>query len=223
MGEYLVAPIGRQLGYLMYCNSNVENLRNQVEKLKGGLQGLIDEAKRNGEDIRADVQNWLDEITAEVERLNDNVAVNKRCYPNWSCHRYRIRGVGKTTLVKQVGKGAKEDKLFGQVVMAVVTQIPNIKNIQEQIADMLGLKFSETTDSGRAAGLRGTCVNTPNLNVVAREVAGKCGGLPIALVTVGRALGDKDIEEWKKAAQKLKESKPTNEQDADLITRCSHA
>ncbi|KAF8395846.1 hypothetical protein HHK36_019800 [Tetracentron sinense] len=363
MGEYLVpvAPIGRQLGYLIHYNSNVENLTDQVEKLKrkrNGVQRLIDAAKRNGEDIRDDVKDWLtkiDEITEEVETLNDNVVA-----PNWSS-RYRISkkakkntfiieelqrdgefnsvsfptpppgieaiptrdfmvfkstewatkeimealkddniniiglygvgGVGKTTLVKQVGKQAKEYKLFDQVVMAVVSQPPEIKNIQEQIAEMLGLKFSEMTESVRAGRLSarltnekrsliimddvwerldldaigipfggdckdckillttrsqdvcnamgsrtrkiglnalseeeswalfqinaGTCVNTPDLNVVAREVAGKCGGLPIALVTVGRALVDKDLEEWKKAARRLKESKPTNEQDVD--------
>ncbi|KAF8411929.1 hypothetical protein HHK36_004487 [Tetracentron sinense] len=363
MGDYLVAPIGRQLGYLIYYNCNIENLRNQVEKLKRtrhGVQRLVDAARRNGEDIRADVQEWLtkiDEITAEVERLNDNVVA-----PYWSW-RYRISreakektfaindlqkdenfdsvsfpapppgieaipaedfmvfkstemamkeimealkddtiniiglygvgGVGKTSLVKEVGKRAKQYKLFDEVVMAVVTETPTIKNIQEQIADMLGLKFSETTDSGRAGRLSarlknekmvlvimddvwarldlaaigiplrgdrdhngckiilttrgqdvcnamgsqtkkiclnalseqeswalfkinaGTCVNTPSLNVVAMEVAGRCGGLPIALITVGRALGDKDLEEWKKAARKLKESKPTNEQDVE--------
>ncbi|KAF8395844.1 hypothetical protein HHK36_019798 [Tetracentron sinense] len=323
MGDYLVAPIARQFGYLIYYNSNIENLRKEVEKLKNtrdGVQGLVDAAERNVEEIRADVRKWLidtDNIIEKVGMWNENVIVNG-CCPDCSWH-YRISkeakkkildidelqkngkfdsvsfpapppgidaisagdfmlfkstestmdqimealkddnvniiglnavgGVGKTTLVQEVGKRAKEEKLFDEVVMAVVSKHPDIKKIQEQIADMLGLKFSETTDLGRAGQLterlangkriliimddvwarldlaavgipfgndhKGTCVNTPDINVVAMEVAKRCGGLPMLLVTVGRALVDKDLDEWKKAARKLKESKPINEQDVD--------
>ncbi|TXG49631.1 hypothetical protein EZV62_025506 [Acer yangbiense] len=63
-------------------------------------------------------------------------------------------GVGKTTLVEKVAWQAKEDKLFDVVVMAEVTEKPDIKNIQAQIADELGLKFHEESLSGRAARLR---------------------------------------------------------------------
>ncbi|KHN41000.1 Putative disease resistance protein [Glycine soja] len=44
-------------------------------------------------------------------------------------------GSGKTTLVKEVGKKVEELKLFEKVVMATVSQTPNIRSIQEQIAD----------------------------------------------------------------------------------------
>ncbi|KAF8395849.1 hypothetical protein HHK36_019803 [Tetracentron sinense] len=365
MCDCLVPHIKRQLGYFFCYNSNIENLRKEVEKLRNTrdeVQGLVDAAERNVEVIRADVRKWLtdtDNIIEKVGIWNENVIVNKRSFNGWcpDCSwRYRISkeaknnildidelqsdrtkfdcvsfpapppgieaisadgftsfkstesaldqimealkdsnvniiglygvgGVGKTTLVKQVGKRAKENKLFDEVPMAVVSHPPDIKKIQEQIADMLGLKFSETTEFVRAGRLSkrltngkrilvilddlwerldletvgipqgckiilttrsqnvctemgsqtkiclnalseeeswamfkryaGICVNTPNFNDVAREVAGKCGGLPLALVIVGRALGDKDLDEWKKAARKLKESKPINEQDVD--------
>ncbi|PPD73531.1 hypothetical protein GOBAR_DD29542 [Gossypium barbadense] len=52
-------------------------------------------------------------------------------------------GVGKTTLVREVVRQVKEDKLFDSVVMAVVTHTPDVQKIQDQIADMLGLKFEE--------------------------------------------------------------------------------
>ncbi|KAF8391545.1 hypothetical protein HHK36_023851 [Tetracentron sinense] len=61
----------------------------------------------------------------------------------------------------------------------------------------------------------GQGVDSPPLNVVAREVAKHCGGLPLALVTVGSALGGEDLQEWKKAALKLKEFKPTDNEDVD--------
>ena len=62
-------------------------------------------------------------------------------------------GVGKTTLMKQVAKQAEEDKLFHKVVMALnISQTPNIPEIQEKNARMLGLKFKSKED--RAGCLR---------------------------------------------------------------------
>ncbi|KAJ7973523.1 Disease resistance protein [Quillaja saponaria] len=59
-------------------------------------------------------------------------------------------GVGKTTLVKQVANRAQEYHLFDVVVMVAVSQNPDLKIIQGQIADMLGLVFEEETEMQRA-------------------------------------------------------------------------
>ncbi|KAL5809771.1 hypothetical protein ACOSQ3_030462 [Xanthoceras sorbifolium] len=67
---------------------------------------------------------------------------------------YGMGGVGKTTLVKRVVGQAIEDKLFDVVVMAEVTEIPDIRKIQGQIADELCLRFQEESLPGRAARLR---------------------------------------------------------------------
>ncbi|KAF3457380.1 hypothetical protein FNV43_RR02037 [Rhamnella rubrinervis] len=70
LSEYTVTPIARQLGYLFYYQSNLENLRTQVQKLKDAKERLehsIDEAKRNGEEIEADVLNWI----SRVDRISD--------------------------------------------------------------------------------------------------------------------------------------------------------
>ncbi|KAI7990980.1 Disease resistance protein [Camellia lanceoleosa] len=50
-------------------------------------------------------------------------------------------GVGKTTMVKHVAKRVEEEKLFNKVAMAVVSQEPNLKQVQIGIAEMLGLKL----------------------------------------------------------------------------------
>ncbi|MBJ4073154.1 50S ribosome-binding GTPase, partial [Salmonella enterica subsp. enterica serovar Corvallis] len=63
-------------------------------------------------------------------------------------------GVGKTTIVKAIAKKALEMKLFKVVVMATVTRNPEIKTIQGQIADMLGMTLEEETEMGRAGQLR---------------------------------------------------------------------
>ncbi|KAI4353812.1 hypothetical protein L6164_002738 [Bauhinia variegata] len=63
-------------------------------------------------------------------------------------------GVGKTTLVKEVAKKAREMKLFTELVMATVTRNPEIKSIQGKIADMLGMTLEEESEMGRAGQLR---------------------------------------------------------------------
>ena len=188
-------------------------------------------------------------------------------------------GIGKTTMAREVAKRAKDDKLFDEVVMAVVSQNRDLSKIQGQIADMLGLELKRESEGGRAEqlysrlqdiksvlvilddvwdaldldlvgipfggqhnrckilltsrseeactqmkaqkifpikvlpdeeawnlfkGMAGNCINTPGLHPIAKEVAKECGGLPVAIVTIGRALENKGIDEWIAALQQLK-------------------
>jgi len=193
---------------------------------------------------------------------------------------YGMGGVGKTTLVKEVGRRAKELHLFDEVLIATVSQNPNVTDIQDQMADSLGLRFDEKSKKGRAdrlwqrlqgkkmliilddvwkvinmeeigipfgdahrgckilltTRLKDICsymecqpivllsllseneawalfkINAglhdedSTLNTVAKKVARECKGLPIALVTVGRALRDKSAVEWEVAFKELKNS-----------------
>jgi adenylate kinase len=57
-------------------------------------------------------------------------------------------GVGKTTLVKEVGRKAKELQLFNEVLMATVSQNLNVTDMQDQMADSLGLHFDEKSKEG---------------------------------------------------------------------------
>ncbi|KAI8003606.1 Disease resistance protein [Camellia lanceoleosa] len=198
-------------------------------------------------------------------------------------------GVGKTTMVKEVAKRAKEEKLFDEVVMAVVSQSPNERKIQGEIGDSLGLKFEEETERGRAnrlcerlrrtkrilvilddvwerlelndigipfgEGHRGckilltsrfdnvcndmnaqkkftvevltkteawnlfeemagisndTSHTSTDLYITQKKVANECGCLPIAIVTVARALKDKDEQSWNSALLQLSKSMVKN-------------
>ncbi|KAG6790596.1 hypothetical protein POTOM_006754 [Populus tomentosa] len=189
---------------------------------------------------------------------------------------YGMGGVGKTTLVKEVGRKAKElQPPLDEVLMATVSQNPNVIDIQDRMAEKLGLEFKEKTKEGRAdrlwkrlqgkkmliilddvwkhidlkeigipfgvdhrgckilltTRLKGICSSMgcePKVllsplpekeawdlfrinaglpdSTVAREVAGECQGLPLALVTVGRALRDASALQWESASRQLKES-----------------
>ncbi|OMO99051.1 Disease resistance protein, partial [Corchorus olitorius] len=67
---------------------------------------------------------------------------------------YGMGSVGKTTLLEEVVRQAKKDKLFEWVVMVPITQNPVILTIQDQIAELLGLKLEDKTVEVRAHRLR---------------------------------------------------------------------
>ncbi|XP_021676765.2 disease resistance protein At4g27190 [Hevea brasiliensis] len=198
-------------------------------------------------------------------------------------------GVGKTTLVKEVIKRAQEGRLFATIAMVVVSQTVDVKKIQDQIAERLGLKLKEISNEQDRVSLlharlknenkvliilddlwarldlatvgipfghdyasckimvttrrRQVCdamvdkrsvtakiipinilsekeswvllkknvgddIESPTLNSLAKEIIRECGGLPITLVTVGRAMRGKDPDEWRVAVEKLKKSQP---------------
>ncbi|XP_058211572.1 uncharacterized protein LOC131323744 [Rhododendron vialii] len=87
--EYLIDPIGRQFGYLVYYNTNLESLRNQVKMLeerrdKGQL--LVNEAKRKGEVIGPEVEVWMERVVGPSSKANhilDERQPNKECLNGW--------------------------------------------------------------------------------------------------------------------------------------------
>ncbi|PNX59841.1 disease resistance protein, partial [Trifolium pratense] len=58
---------------------------------------------------------------------------------------YGLGGVGKTTLLQEIFEISKQHKLFDTIVTTNVTNDPDIKTIQGEIADLLGLRFDEET------------------------------------------------------------------------------
>ncbi|KAJ6996087.1 disease resistance protein [Populus alba x Populus x berolinensis] len=229
VAELLVVPIKRQIGYVIDCNANIQNLKNEVEKLtdaKTRVIHSIEEARRNGEEIEVDVENWLTSVHGVIEGGGGVVGdeSSKKCFmglcPDLKI-RYRLGkaakkelsvvvdlqekgkfdgvsyraapsgigpvkdyeafesrdsvvnaivdalkdgavnmvgvygmgGLGKTTLVLKVAEQVKEGRLFDKVVLAVVSHTPDIRRIQGEIADGLGLKLDAETDKGRASQL----------------------------------------------------------------------
>ncbi|XVF57353.1 hypothetical protein PTKIN_Ptkin06aG0198400 [Pterospermum kingtungense] len=66
---------------------------------------------------------------------------------------YGKAGVGKTTLVNEVGRQLQKNKIFHWVVKATVTRSPHIEKIQDQIAETLGLNLQEKSINTRARRL----------------------------------------------------------------------
>ncbi|EOY20362.1 NB-ARC domain-containing disease resistance protein [Theobroma cacao] len=66
---------------------------------------------------------------------------------------YGMGGVGKTSLVNEVARQVQEVKLFDSVVTITVAQTPDIQKIQENIAELLGLRLEDKTIDARARRL----------------------------------------------------------------------
>ncbi|KAA8517298.1 hypothetical protein F0562_017591 [Nyssa sinensis] len=195
-------------------------------------------------------------------------------------------GVGKTTMVEEVKTIARNENLFDEVAMTLVSKTPDVFKIQREFADMLGLILVEDSIQVRAKRLHARLTNgnrilvilddvwggidlrevgipltgenkkckvvltsrlqrvcsdmeihnnfivqvlaeqeawdlfkemagnsvdsTTDLHHIAKEVAKECGGLPIALVTVGKALKNKEKHAWNDALRQLRRSAVTN-------------
>ncbi|XP_058742963.1 probable disease resistance protein At1g52660 [Vicia villosa] len=63
---------------------------------------------------------------------------------------YGRRGSGKTALVKAVSEKVKYLNIFSEVLFATATQNPNIRTMQDEIADSLNMKFDRNSETGRA-------------------------------------------------------------------------
>ncbi|KAM7524412.1 hypothetical protein LguiA_014314 [Lonicera macranthoides] len=86
----VVAQIKHQFSYLSQYHDNIENLSNKFENLKlkrQGIQDLVDEATRNSQDIKDDVNKWMERvnvINAEAEGiLKDKDKVGNGCWKGW--------------------------------------------------------------------------------------------------------------------------------------------
>ncbi|XP_077225792.1 putative disease resistance protein At4g27220 [Tasmannia lanceolata] len=66
---------------------------------------------------------------------------------------YGMGGVGKTTLLEQVGKKAKCEKWCDEVVKVIVSQNQDLKKIQGELAEKLGMRLSEENIDVRAGRL----------------------------------------------------------------------
>ncbi|KAI4332193.1 hypothetical protein L6164_017123 [Bauhinia variegata] len=99
------------------------------------------------------------------EALQDNVV--------YRIALFGLGGSGKTTLVTEVGKKSKESNLFDRVVAVTVSQIPNVRNIQGQMADMLNFKLEEETEKGRSQRLHMRLKEEKRILIIVDDVWGE--------------------------------------------------
>jgi len=125
------------------------------------------------------------ELESRTTVLNEILHVLKEDSSVHMIGLYGMAGVGKTALVKELAWKAEKDGLFDVVVMATVTNSPNVRTIRAEIADGLGLKFDELTEVGRASRLRQRIRQEIKILVILDDIWGK-----LSLTEVGVPFGD---------------------------------
>ncbi|RWR82598.1 disease resistance-like protein [Cinnamomum micranthum f. kanehirae] len=96
---------------------------------------------------------------------------------------YGMGGVGKTTLMEQVAKLVKREGLYEEVVMVTLPQNPDLRRIQSDIADPLGLKMplEEGNERSRACKLSERLRQSKNVLLILDNLWGRLdlGGVGI--------------------------------------------
>ncbi|KAG2702076.1 hypothetical protein I3760_06G074400 [Carya illinoinensis] len=228
IAEYAVAPVGQWLYYSFHYSKNMENLKNQKEKLqnaKDRWEQSVNDALRKGEEIHSVVNKWLTEATRilrECEEKAEARSSHATCVNLTQRHRlsreankiarnivehlqngyfnrpyllaaqdrrvttrdknyvtlesrtsvankvmealgdaninkigvWGMAGVGKSTLMIEIARIVKEEKLFDEVAVAIVSASPDLTQIRGEIADTLGLRFDQASEKGRASHLQ---------------------------------------------------------------------
>ncbi|KAJ4822928.1 hypothetical protein Tsubulata_000278, partial [Turnera subulata] len=266
----LAGPVGEQIDYLTKYDENIQNLTQEVEELKDvkdNLKHLVEDERRKGKEIEANVQRWLtraDGVTEEADKFFElEEKAKKRCFfgvcPDLKKRHqfsrkakqkiqvvenllgkgkefdrervsyyaavcgievvqdyhefesrasvvneivealkdanisavgvYGMAGTGKTTLVKRIAVQVKAETTFDVVVVAKLSQTPDLRRIQGEIADGLQFRFDAETEKGRANQLRGRMMKEEKILVILDDVWARLEledvGIPFGVVHQG--------------------------------------
>ncbi|XP_042983818.1 disease resistance protein At4g27190-like [Carya illinoinensis] len=91
-----------------------------------------------------------------------------------------MAGVGKSTLMREIVRKVNKEKLFDEVAMVIVSESPDLRRIQGEIADTLGLKFDQETEKGRASQLQRRLSKDKKILVILDDI-----WKPLDLVEIG--------------------------------------
>ncbi|KAF2301198.1 hypothetical protein GH714_020772 [Hevea brasiliensis] len=156
---------------------------------------------------------------------------------------YGMGGVGKTTLLTQINNMfATTPNNFDLVIWAVRVDLGEIgvalptrqnkskivfttrsRRVGRQMdaEKMIKVKPLEWEKAWALFQLKVGCID-PNFLPLAQDVAKKCRGLPIALITIGHAMASRNtVEEWKHALEVLRSSASSSQGMEDEISKLS--
>ncbi|KAF2294503.1 hypothetical protein GH714_012031 [Hevea brasiliensis] len=235
-------------------------LSKKAEKKALAIDKLVNEGDHDPISFRPRILQIVASSVYHREALNSRVLFLKQVMdalrdPNLNkIGVYGMGGVGKTTLAKEVHRQAIEEKLFDEVVMVAVNQTPELRRIQSEVADVLGLTFDVeeyleelidymrvgipigddckgckillTSRDKHVLSQMGTQVvfhldvlqdeeawslfemtladaKDSELPPIATEVAKKCAGLPLLLLTVATDLRNRESYAWNDKLKQL--------------------
>lgn len=158
IAKHTVAPVGRQLGYLLFYKSNLETFKKQVkdlEHVRNSMQHRVEEARRNCEEIEDDVQDWLGEVEKISQDADDflraKAQADTRCsdrvpFPNLVL-RYQLSRTAKkmgSEVESNTKKGQEFNRISYRPILSYIqnsgyevfdTRTENLKQVMEVLRD----------------------------------------------------------------------------------------
>ncbi|PSS09619.1 Disease resistance protein [Actinidia chinensis var. chinensis] len=221
--DYAIDKVWGEIGYLIHYKKNMKILEQQVENLQTkrvSMQRQIEAAKRNLKNIEGNVQNWVRDVDAIISDAQtlleaDQEKVNHKS-ERVSALTKRIKMEKKILVIlddvwsrlelKEVGVPFGQDHKGCKILLTsrcedVCSEMDAQKTFPIQV-------LSEREAWVLFREMVGAAADSSDLNSIATEVARRCGGLPIAIVTVGRTLRNRRRDVWIDVARKLKKPIP---------------
>ncbi|XP_043699767.1 probable disease resistance protein At1g61310 [Telopea speciosissima] len=101
---------------------------------------------------------------------------------------YGMGGVGKTTMMNELAKKLKNERVFDRIVMITISQNIILNKIQADIAKNLGFKFEEANESVRARRLFARIEQEKRILIILDDL-----WEPLTLTDIGILYGDRVI------------------------------
>ncbi|XP_059656467.1 disease resistance protein At4g27190-like isoform X2 [Cornus florida] len=175
------------LNRLLANNENIKScfdvgsryrLGKEGKKLLSDVLGLIEQASKFDTVGRpaplGDI--WYTGGTTKFEQFESRESVRKQimqALKNDMIYKIGIHGMGgsgKTRMAEEIAKHAKTEKLFDEVAKAVFSQNPDLKRIQEELAECLELSFKKNTEVGRKGELCNRLKNGKKILVIIDDI-----------------------------------------------------
>ncbi|KAK1582962.1 hypothetical protein Q3G72_019812 [Acer saccharum] len=230
--EDVVKSTGRQVGYIFRFKSIIKDLKEEAENLRlaqENMQHRVDGAIKDTDEIEKDVEKWLKDVTdvvADAEDLYKQTREKKTCLSGLCqmARRYQMarRAQKKISTMSKLKDGGNFGIISHRTTLSGINVL-TAKDFMlfESITNSFNLIIEALKDDKMNVvglyGMGGVGLNddqSPTTIKLAKEVVEECKGLPLAIVTIGSALKEKPIDEWKIATQKLRKSKLM---DVDIV------
>ncbi|KAE8673809.1 hypothetical protein F3Y22_tig00111772pilonHSYRG00253 [Hibiscus syriacus] len=184
VAKYTFGVIKREIGYIIYVASNVQDLKEQVGKLedaRGRVQHSVDRAIRNAEKNEADVLKWLANVNKKLtenveEKLKeDEEKEKKKCFfalcPNVKS-RYQVskKAVEEAQAISELLEQGKFDKVsYSPAMEGIITK--GYKAFELRTKALEGIMEALNESNARIVGIHGMA--GVGKTTLAKEVAAR--------------------------------------------------
>ncbi|KAL3738751.1 hypothetical protein ACJRO7_020166 [Eucalyptus globulus] len=166
LGEYLIAPIGHQFGYVLCYKSYVEDLQKGVRELETAwerVQHSVQEAENNGKLIENDIKDWLESVKEEIEKadklLRRGESAKDACFHGWFPNPVVRHPIGRkvkkiTTVIKGLHEKSQNNNFlkvyYDNHPIGIVTATTSAARLVDNGEDVLGSRAKTTEEVMRA-------------------------------------------------------------------------